>query len=257
MAVLVRKEPEKRYQKLGMEGTTQSEREQADRLDQRLEKRIKKLVEVLNKNGLMPKKQGKGKLLTYREVGVALRDVVESNDFPHKAELPLLWRNAKMYIPAELLYKERGPYREHLWYCYRLAGYPKELALKMKWGEWVTIFDSAGVNQEPRFDAWFQDTLSEQNAPIERSRIRMFAPCVNVLLGDIDVSGLSDSELRNCYEAAWQIATRWHKERETKPNYADGRQEVQKHIADNLALLDDVMDGTLSPHEFAVTILGY
>ena len=255
MAVLVRKEPERRYQKLGMEGTTQSDREQADRLDQQLEKRIRELVDVLNKNGLLPRKQGKGKLLTYWEVGVALRDVAESDDFPHKAELPLLWRNAKMYIPTELLYKERGPYREHLWYCYRLAGYRKELVLKMKWGEWVTVFDSAGINQEPRFDAWFKEKLEKQDARIERDQIRMFTPCVNELLGDVDVNGLSDIELYNCYEAAWEIASIWHGKKMNDPNYTVKREDIQRRIEERFALLDKVMDDTISAHDFGAEIL--
>lgn len=255
MAVLVRKDPDRRYQKIGGVGTSQAEREQADRLDLRLEKRVTKLIADLHQKGLMPKQQGKAGLLTYWEVGCALREVAESDDFPQKAELPLLWRNAKMYLPKEVLYKERGPYREHLWYCYRLAGYPKELAHKMKWGEWVTIFDSSGINEEPRFDNWFQQKLSNQEERIERTQIRMFAPCVNKLLGDVDVNSLSDSELFNCYEAGWQIASIWHSRKISDPNYVAERTGVQRSIEENFAVLDKVMDGGVSPSDFALQIL--
>jgi len=257
VAVLVRKEPERRYQKIGAIGTSQSERDQADRLDARLEKRVIKLVHMLNDKGLMPKKQGKGSLLTYWELGRALREVADSDDFPHKAELPLLWRNAKMYLPKEVLYKQRGPYREHLWYCYRLGGYPRKLVQKMKWGEWVTIFDSSGINQESRFDRWFQQKLSNQKDRIERTQIRMFAPCVNKLLGDIDVNDLSDCELFNCYEATWQIALIWHAKKTGDPNYTGKREDVQKSIEGKFALLDKVMDGVVSPDDFASEILGF
>lgn len=255
MAVLVRKKPERRYQKIGGIGTSQSEREQADHLDARLERRVAQLINTLNDKGLMPKKQGKGSLLTYWELGKALRDVADSDDFPHKAELPLLWRNAKMYLPKEVLYKQRGPYREHLWYCYRLGGYPRKLAQKMKWGEWVTIFDSSGINQESRFDNWFQQKLSGQKGRTERTQIRMFAPCVNKLLGDIDVNGLSDSELLNCYETAWQIASRWHDRKTDDQSYPVKREDIQKRIEERFALLDAVMDGTTSPDDFAIAIL--
>jgi hypothetical protein len=257
VAVLVRKEPERRYQKVGAIGTSQSEREQADRLDARLEKRVARLVKTLNDKGIMPKQQGKGSLLTYWELGRALREVAESSDFPHKAELPLLWRNAKMYLPKEVLYKQRGPYREHLWYCYRLGSYPRKLAQKMKWGEWVTIFDSSGINQESRFDHWFQQKLSNQKDRIDRAQIRMFAPCVNKLLGDIDVNDLSESELFNCYEAAWQISSSWHAKKTSDPRYAVKREDIQKHIESKFALLDKVMDGSVSPNDFASEILGF
>jgi len=257
VAVLVRKEPERRYQKIGAIGTSQPERDQADRLDTRLEKRVIKLVDTLNDKGLIPKKQGKGSLLTYWELGRALREVADSDDFPHKAELPLLWRNAKMYLPKEVLYKQRGPYREHLWYCYRLGGYPRKLSQKMKWGEWVTIFDSSGINQESRFDDWFQQKLSNQKGRIEREQIRMFTPCVNKLLGDIDVNDLTNDELFNCYEAAWQIALNWHTRKTSDPDYTDKREDIQKRIEERFALLDKVMEGDISPEDFISEILGF
>lgn len=255
MAVLVRKEPERRYQKIGAIGTSQSEREQADRLDARLEKRVIQLVKGLNNKGLMPKKQGKGCLLTYWELGRALREVAESDDFPHKAELPLLWRNAKMYLPKEVLYKQRGPYREHLWYCFRLGGYPRKLAQKMKWGEWVTIFDSSGINQEKRFDDWFNHTLAKQKGLVSRELIRIFAPFVNKMLCNIDISDLSDGELFNCYDAAWHLTFMCRDKRSSTSEAKLDRKHIQKSIESNLGLLDAVMDGYMSSYEYATTIL--
>jgi len=256
MAVLVSKEHERRYQAIGSIGISQQEREQADRLDAKLEKRLKKLLNSLEAKNLMPQKKGRGTLLAYWELGNALRDVTRNkNDFPYEAELPLLWQNAKMYVPQELLYKDRGPYREHLWYCYRLGGYPKNLVKKMKWGEWVTIFDSPGINQEPRFDQWFREKLSLQNKTVAREQIRMFAPCVNKLLCNIDIHFLTEAELFNCYEAAWQIASSWHSKKESDPDYAVKRGNIQKRIEEKFALLDEVMDGTISADDFAAEIL--
>ena len=126
MAVLVAKHPQRRYQSIGSLGISTQEQEQADRLDKNLEKSIKDLEKYLANKGLIPDKKSKGSLEAYWELGRCLNSIVDSDDFENIAELPLLWRNAKMYIPEELLYKERGPYREHLWYCFRLGGYPKE-----------------------------------------------------------------------------------------------------------------------------------
>lgn len=258
MAVLVSREPERRYQKIGGIGATQSEREQADRLDRCVEKRIRKLIENLNAKNLMPSERGKGSLDAYWELGKAIKGIVESKDFPHKAELPLLWRSIKMHLPDErLLYKQRGPYREHLWYCYRLANYSKTMVHRMKWGEWVTIFDSSGINQEERFDTWFHDKLAVEKGKIERSLIRMFAPCVNKLLGNIDLSDLSDQELSNCYEATWKIAVEWHREKSTNPDYGDKREDVQGKIEAEYYSVDGVMDGTVTASDFAVRVLGF
>ena len=258
MTVLISKEPKRIYQSLGSLGSTQQDRSRADKLDQVLEQRIKRLLKDLKKKGLMPEKAGKDSAATYWEVGTALRNVADNRKLLDKAELPLFWQNAKMYIPAELRYRERGPYREHLWYCYRLGSYPKELADKMSWGEWVTIFDSTGINQELRFDVWFKAKLSEQQEHVGRNWIRMFAPCVNAMLGNIYTHDLSESELVFCYEAAWQVVGEAHTlqhKRDSKGGYLVGRRELQAGIKCNMALLGGVMEGTLSAAEYSRKIL--
>jgi len=255
MAVLVAKYPQRRYQSIGSLGISTQEQEHADRLDESLKKSIQDLEKYLANKGLMPDKKGKVSLEAYWELGRCLNSIVESDDFENIAELPLLWRNAKMYIPEELLYKERGPYREHLWYCYRLGGYPKELVMKMKWGEWVTIFDSSGINQEKRFDDWFKYTLAEQKELISREVIRIFTPCVNAMLGNIDIIDLSDTELFNCYKAAWHLAFMCVDKENSVLEIKLSRKEVQKSIESNLGILDAVMDGSMSSYEYAVTIL--
>jgi len=216
------------------------------------------LLKDLKREGLTLEKASKGSAATYWEVGRALRDVADNGKLLDKAELPLFWQNAKMYIPAELRYRERGPYREHLWYCYRLGSYPKELADKMSWGEWVTIFDSTGINEELRFDGWFKAKLSEQQEYVGRNWIRMFAPCVNAMLGNIYTHDLSESELVFCYEAAWQVVGETHtlqQKRDSKGGYLVGRRELQASIKCNMALLGGVMEGTLSAAKYSHKIL--
>lgn len=258
MAILVSKGPPRKYRSVGQIEFSQADKLQADRLDARLARRIVSLVNSLKKMGLMPRKKGTGTLMAYWLVGKALREVTNNKkDFPYEAEFPLFWQNAKIYLPEELLYKERGSHREHLWYCYRLGGYPKKFVKKMRWGEWVTIFDSPGIKQEPRFDQWFHDKLISQKKPLERDQIRMFTPCVNKLLGNIDVNDLEELELFNCYEAAWHIALSWYNKNATDPNYDYKRKEIQQSIIDKFVLLDEVMDGVLSPKDFAAEILGF
>ena len=258
MTVLVRKEPDRIYQSLGSLGSTEQDRSRADKLDQVLEQRIKRLLKDLKRKGLTPEKAGKSSTTAYWEVGRVLHGVADNEKLLDKAELPLFWQNAKIYIPGELLYRDRGPYREHLWYCYRLGGYPKELVDKMSWGEWVTIFDSTGINQEIRFDGWFKSKLSEQQEHIGRSWIRTFAPCINVMLGNIYTPDLSETELFSCYEAAWQIVAEAHILREKhggKVTNLVERRELQASIKSNMGLLGGVMDGTLLPGEYVCRIL--
>jgi hypothetical protein len=255
MTVLVIKEPKRIYQSLGGLTSTAQDRNKADRLDRLLEKGIKRLTTDLKKNRLMPRKAGQGRTRTYWEVGRALRDVADDSNLLERAELPLFWRNAKLYLPEVLLYRDRGPYREHLWYCYRLASYPSELASKMSWGEWVTIFDSTGINQEPRFDTWFKTKLSQWQESLGRSWIRIFAPCVNAMLGNIYTYDLTDVELFSCYEAAWQVVRELHLQRQKEGSILMDRKEIQESIKSRFGLLDAVMEGTLSAYEYAQRIM--
>ena len=255
MAILVSKKNGRRYQIVGGIGLSQADREQADRLDAQLEKKIAELIDDLSKRGLMPSEKGGGSLQAYWELGRILRIVADGRDFPHQAELPLLWQNAKIYLPESLLYANRGPYREHLWYCYRLGGYPETLVGKMNWGEWVTVFDSSGINQEPRFDAWFQRKLGRIEFKLERDWIRMFTSCINEMLGNIDSGDLKDQELFNCYECAWEIAARWWAAKKGAASYTPDRKGIQKVIADNLGMLDQIMEGKVTPREYAEYIV--
>jgi hypothetical protein len=252
MAILIRKEPNKVYQSLGSLTVNERDKSKADKLDRLLQRKILQLNRDLKKRKLFPKKGSKGNTDTYWEVGKALRNIVDQSNLLDKAELPLFWQNAKMYIPAELLYKERGPYREHLWYCYRLSGYPKDLVKKMGWSEWVTIFDSTGINQEIRFDEWFKGKLLQQNDHIERSWIRLFAPCVNTMLIKIYTNDLANKELFTCYEAAWEIV---HQAHIKKSGSQIQRKHLQSSIMSNIRFIGKLMDGSLSPHEYAVKIM--
>jgi hypothetical protein len=216
---------------------------------------MEKLVKELADGELMPEAKGKGSLLTYWTLGRALRDVTAHTELFREAELPLLWRAAnEMYVPDKLKYAERGPYREHLWYCYRLASYLKKLAEKMYWGEWVTIFDSSSINQEPRFDIWFQEKLRSVKERVSREQIRIFVPCVNKMLSDIYIADLTQDELFNCYEASWQIMEQWLVKSKAK-NYRVGRNELQDAIEAALGKLDSVMSGEMCPTNYAAEVL--
>ncbi len=125
----------------------------------------------------------------------------------------------------------------------------------MSWGEWVTIFDSTGINQELRFDGWFKTKLSQSQERLSRSWIRQCAPCVNSILGNIYTHDLTDTELFSCYEAAWQIVRKTHERKEKQGSLMIGRKEIQASVKSNLRLLGAVMEGTLSAHKYSSKIL--
>ena len=107
-----------------------------------------------------------------------------------------------MHVPKSLLADDRGHNRIHLEYCFRLAGFSKEKALRMKWSEWVYLFDSPGINREERFDRWLDSKMDDSLINFSRESIRLFVQCANHILGRKETSKLSDDELFRCYEAS-------------------------------------------------------
>jgi hypothetical protein len=252
MTVLVSKDP-RRYQSIGLLGSSEDERRIADELDELLKVKIEEVAQYLKENELFPEDQSKANVITYWTLGSTLREVVTESGLLKPAELPLFWNNVKIYLPEELLYKDRGPYREHLWYCYRLSSYGKELIEKMNWGEWVTIFDSTAVNQECRFDIWFNQKLVSLTEKIKREQIRIFIPLLNIMLKNIDVQELNDEELINCYDGAWGLMTEVHQYKEGREKV--DRQKLQNAISNNLILVDKLMGNSIAKEDFVLRIL--
>lgn len=246
MTVIISRDPRKIYQSIAGLGLSEEELRKADELDLLVRNTIEVLVNDLKNNGLMPESQGGGSLGCYWRLGKALRNITEHDEIFSLIELPLLWLNVKMYIPQVLLYKDRGPYREHLWYCYRLASYSIDTANRMNWGEWVTIFDSAGINQEQRFDTWFETKLSGRKEKIKRLEIRNFVPLVNAMLKDIEISELSSTELSACYEACWCIMQNLGNDKNGIKRSKTGTAVIKK-----VALFENLINGTIDAKEYA------
>lgn len=246
MTVIISKDPRKIYQSIAGLGLSEEELRRADELDLLVKTTIEALINDLKNNGMMPENQGEGSLGCYWKLGKVLRKITEHDELFKLIELPLLWLNAKMYIPQVLLYKDRGPHREHLWYCYRLASYSIDTANKMNWSEWVTIFDSAGINQEQRFDTWFETKLSGRNEKIKRSEIRHFVPLVNAMLKDIEISELSNTELSACYEACWCLMQNLGND-----NNENNRFKTAKAVVKKVALFESLINGTIDAKEYA------
>lgn len=245
MTVIISKEHGTVYKTLTGFGTPE-ERIRADQLDQLVEHTINDLVGKLDAENLLPKAAGQGNVSCYWKLGKALRSITDHTDLITTVELPLLWRNVKLYLPPTLLYKDRGVNREHLWYCYRLASYSYELVLKMKWSQWVTLFDSDGINQEARFDTWFGKKLTARTNELSRGEIRSFVPLVNTLLKNIELSQFNNNEVTACYEACWQLMNKMG---------SVPMDKVKKTVSSDVKMFDSLINLTITPEQYADEIL--
>ena len=158
--------------------------------------------------------------------------------------------NARLHVPEELLAKDRGPNRLHLEYCFRLAGFPKDKAIRMNWGEWVYLFDSPQINREQRFDNWFETKMRDQPDKLTRTDVRILAQSTNALLGDIETKDLSDEQIERCYDTAWLIKENFRKKTRELPNN-ELKEALKIGIRKNHVIFGEVIDGTQKPAIFA------
>ena len=105
-------------------GSTEEERLRARQLDSLLKKNITDLVQRSVKSRKQ-KMSVKGDVNLYWELGNILQKVFCELGLIDPSEKHLYWLNARIYVPDELMAKDRGPNRLHLSYCFRLAGFPK------------------------------------------------------------------------------------------------------------------------------------
>lgn len=233
-------------------GSSEAERTRASQLDDYLKKEIQKLQKRLSSKRIL-KKDSKGNVELYWELGNVLRKIFFESGLIDESEKHLYWLNARLHISEVLIAKDRGPNRLHLEYCFRLAGFPKDKAMKMKWGEWVYLFDSPGINREHRFDKWLETKMEKEPTKFTRENIRILAQSINKMLGNIETKDYSGEQLTRCYEAAWSIKEVFVAKATELPN-DQLKEALKKGIEKNHIRLGEVIKGTQEPTAFAALV---
>lgn len=231
-------------------GSTDAEREKADKLDTTIKTSIAEFINSI-KNSSQNHIELRGNVEIYWEFGYILREIFFKSKLIENKEKHLFWLNVKIHSPDELIAKDRGPNRQHIEYCFRLAGFSKEKATMMKWGEWVYLFDSPGINREPRFDEWFDKKIDTEPSRLERNDIRLFVQIINFFLKGIETSDLSNQQLVNIYDASWKI-----KEKFINSNLKNSeiRDRLSNYLKENFNQLSLMIDGQISINDFVNSI---
>src|SRR5258706_5660446 len=189
MTVIVRYENKKpEYRSLSGPGSSEEERSKARELDALLKRRIEKASAEIKKNKAHV---SNGDVEIYWHLGFLLRDIYSNSGLVSAAEKFLFYQNAKLHLPDFFLAKDRGIRRNHLEYCFRLGGFSKAKALKLKWGEWVYLFDSPGINSETRFDNWLDVKIGDHPKSFTRENVRLFVQCSNMVFYKIETKDLN------------------------------------------------------------------
>ncbi|MBI4842753.1 MAG: hypothetical protein HY809_00290 [Nitrospirae bacterium] len=235
-------------------GSSSDERGKADKLDNLIADEMAKLEILLSSENKEHKHGSKDKVEAYWELGSVLRKIFLKSRLIEPSEKHLYWINARMHTPKSLLADDRGHNRLHLEYCFRLAGFSKEKAQRMKWSEWVYLFDSPGINREERFDRWLDSKMNDSSIKLSRESIRLFVQCANQILGKKETSKLLDDELFRCYISAWMLQKKLLLiSKDIRNN--ELKERLKYSIRKNYNQIGQVIDNFLLPEAFVDEII--
>jgi hypothetical protein len=190
-------------------------RTQAERLDSRLHREVRQLEARLADEGLLGEAGGqadaaksKGSAALWYEVGVELGRLAMEASVKGVRERRWIWEAIEnLHATDRIKRASRGRTRTHFEYCYRLAQFPREIAVSMNWSEWVYFFDSLTVREEPRADEWLRDRIWSARV-LDRRSFRRFTENLNRRIRKMDTSVLSKQELFELYDQLWKSTVR-------------------------------------------------
>lgn len=241
-------------------GISAEERNQAYALDAVTKQELTFLVKRLKKEDALPKQREKGKVEAYWEFGSVLRNILLHSELIKQSEKSFFYESVKYYTELldakSLLAEDRSGARNHLDYCFRLSGYPKETALALQWSEWNTLFDSSSINREIRFDEWFRKIIKDNKEFLDRDTLRAFAKILNALIKDIETRDWKTEQLLNCYGGAWKIllklrSNKLYKQPDTRKKIINAVRNCAKQ---NKIFFAQLIDGNYSDEEYSEKI---
>jgi len=172
---------------------TREEERLAEELDELLKERIPQIERELVSEGLTSGK-GRGSLELWYRLGEKLQGIADDERVVKPAERHWLWQAIRMYASDLILRKDRGPFRIHFDYCYRISKIPRDCLEGFSWDDWVFLFDSKCFREDPRTDEWLRQRAREISS-LSRSELRAFVRRANAILKKNDTSVLSREEL--------------------------------------------------------------
>jgi len=207
MAVIIREEREidGRPEKVKVFKTkrllTGQLREQAEKLDEFLSKKMKKIEEEMCKTGLLKLKGKKGDVLKlWYEVGQRLDFVMDTSIIPAE-DREYTWRaiydHASKVAPGPLTERvKRDPETSHFSYCFRLSRFPWDFVeMAGDWTSWSEFFDRKETKNDPRIIEWLGKKAKESNVSGRQNWLRPLTKAIHKNFESKDTTIFSSEEL--------------------------------------------------------------
>ena len=160
-------------------------REQAERLDEFLSKKVSEIEKEMKSTGFLKLKGKKGEVIKlWYEVGKRL-DFVTDTSMVAAEDREFVWRaiydHAKTLAPGHLTERvRRDPETSHFSYCYKLSRFPWEFVqMARDWTSWSEFFDRKETKNDPRIIEWLGKKAKESNVSGRQNWLRPLTKAIH------------------------------------------------------------------------------
>ena len=190
---------------------SKSEREQAERLDERLSKLLPRIYEDMKKEGSLSGPQ----LIKWYNLGRRLQFVGDpSRVSPNDLLQGYIWQAIRQHCPQELRPSPKrrgkrdtrpereGHRRDHYHWCYEIGKYSWEdnISKIQRWSDWMSLFESPGILRDPRILKLVIEAIARIEYPLTRPDFRKLVKALRKPFSTrptyIEPSVLPDERLR-------------------------------------------------------------
>lgn len=176
-------------------------REQAERLDEFLSKKIKEIEKEVRSIGLLKLKGKKGEVIKlWYEVGKQLEFVIDTSIVPAE-DREFMWRalydHAGSLAPGPVTKRaEREPETSHFSYCYMLSRFPWEFVVMAgDWTSWSEFFDRKETKNDRRIIEWLGKKAEESSFKSRQNWLRPLTKAIHKQFEKKDTTVFSNEEL--------------------------------------------------------------
>lgn len=176
-------------------------REQAEKLDEFLSKRVKEIDEEMKEKGLLKLRGKKGEVLElWYKVGKRLDFVMDTSIIPAE-DIEYVWRaiydHTGELAPGPLTERaKRDPETSHFSYCHRLSRFPwKFVKMAGDWTSWSEFFDRKETKNDPRIIEWLGKKAKQSNVSGRQNWLRLLTKTIHKEFENRDTTVFSQEEL--------------------------------------------------------------
>ena len=176
-------------------------REQAERLDEFLSKKVREIEEEMKSTGFLELKGKKGKVVKlWYEVGNRLNFVMDTSVVVAE-DREFVWRaiydHIRKLAPGPLTERvRRDPETSHFSYCYKLSRFPWEFVeMAGDWTSWSEFFDRKETKNDSRIIEWLGKKARESNVSGRQNWLRPLTKAIHKEFEKMDTTVFSSEEL--------------------------------------------------------------